>query len=172
MASDAPIPRASLSRTPSWIMVGFIIGAMFAYGVQREVARRTAAKPVSSPQAAPHASAPPRTEPPRSYTVLKDHASLTAIENVFTQYESQAVWHNDLTEVALWNAETGKYSEFFEVMRSGDEYYVRSIPHLTRAVIRQSAGPDLPLMFTEPVDWQLKRLKETSSAWWPPSTVP
>ena len=114
-------------------MVGFIAGALFAYGVRREVSRQDEAKSIPPP-----APAPVQAEPQHSSATLKDHASLTAIENIFAQYEGQAVWHNDLTEVALWSAETGKYSEFFEVMRSGDYFYFRSIPHLTRAVLRQN----------------------------------
>jgi hypothetical protein len=150
-------------------MVGFIIGAMFSYGVQREVARRDEAKAFPTQ---PVPTAPIKDEQPRSGAVLKDRASLTAIENIFAQYGEHAVWHNDITEVALWNAETNKFSEFFEVMRSGDVLYFRTIPHLTRAVIKPNPTPDLPLRFTEPADVQLKRLKENSSVWLPPSTEP
>lgn len=148
-------------------MVGFIIGAMFAYGVQRETARRNQSIPPPPPP-----PVPVKVEPQKSVAVIKDHASLTVIENVFKQYEDQAVWRNDITEVALWNAETNKFSELFEVMRSGEYYYYRTIPHLTRPVIRHNVNPDLPLRFTEPEDVQLKRLKETSSVWLPPSTDP
>ena len=165
--TDPKVPHPKLSKTPSWIMVGFIAGALFAYGVRREVARHDEAKLTPSTPAVTT-----QVEPPHSVSALKDRSSLTAIENIFTQYEGQAVWHNDLTEVALWNAETAKFSEFFEVMRSGDYYYFRTLPHLTRAVIRQTTDPNLPLRFTEPMDIQLKRLKETSSAWLPPSTEP
>jgi len=171
MTTDPKPPRETLSKTPSWIMVGFIIGVIFAYGVQREGTRRNSPKPVPPPTAAPVA-APAKTEPLRSDAALKNRASLSAIENIFTQYESQAVWHNDLSEVALWNAETGKYAECLEVMRSGEYYYVRTIPRLTRAVIRQTTDPAAPLLFTEPIDVQLKRLKENSSVWFPPSTEP
>jgi len=168
MSDTATKPsREKLSTTPSWIMVGFIIGAMFAYGVQREVARHNQLTPPPPP-----APAPVKVEPQKSAAAIKDRASLTAIENIFTQYESQAVWRNDITEVALWNAETNKFSEFFEVMRSGEYYYYRTLPHLTRPVIRHNVNPDLPLRFTEPEDVQLKRLKETSSVWLPPSTEP
>lgn len=165
--SDAKIPREKLSKTPSWIMVGFIIGAMFAYGVQSEVARRNQSVPPPPPS-----PMPAKAEPPKSVAVVKDHASLTAIENVFTQYERLAVWRNDISEFALWSAETNKFSEYFEVMRSGEYYYFRSIPHLTRPVLRYEQDTDLPLRFTEPEDVQLKRLKETSSVWLPPTTEP
>ena len=164
--ADPKTPRTKLSKTPSWIMVGFIIGAIFAYGVQRESARR------NEPKSIPLPAAVPKVEAQKNAAALKDHASLTAIENIFTQYQNQAVWHNDITEVALWNAETSKYDEFFEIMRSGELFYYRTIPHLTRAVIRHNVDPNSPLRFTEPIDVQLKRLKENSSVWFPPSTEP
>lgn len=168
MADDAPkVPQPKLSKTPSWIMVGFIAGALFAYGVQQQASRRAETKAV-----APIAPPPAPTEPARSGAALKDRASLTAIENIFVQFQEKAVWHNDLTEVALWNAETNKYSELFEVMRSGEYLYFRTLPHLTRAVIRQNVDPNCPLKFTEPIDAQLKHLKETSSVWLPPTTEP
>jgi hypothetical protein len=165
--ADTKTPREKLSKTPSWIMVGFIIGAMFAYGVQREVDRRSQSNPPETPP-----PAPVKVEPPKSAAALKDRASLSAIENVFTQYESQAVWRNDISEFALWNAETNKFTECFEVMRSGEYYYFRTIPHLTRPVIRHIVDPDSPLRFTEPEDVQINRLKETSSVWLPPTTEP
>jgi len=168
MADDTPkLPQPKLSKTPSWIMVGFIAGALFAYGVRQQISHQVETKPIG--QTTP---APVPAEAPHSSAALKDHASLLAIENIFAQYQEHAVWHNDLTEVALWNAETGKYSELFEIMRSGEYFYFRTIPHLTRAVIRQNVDPNAPLKFTEPIDVQLKRLKETSSVWLPPSTEP
>ena len=67
-------PREKLSKTPSWIMVGFIIGAMFAYGVQREVDRRNQPQKPEAPL-----PAPVKVEPPKSAAALKDRASLSAI---------------------------------------------------------------------------------------------
>jgi len=147
-------------------MVGFIIGALFATGVQREIDRRNQVKPPV---------APPRpfikVEAPKSISALKERTSLSAIENIFTQFREYAIWRNDLTEVALWNAETSRFTECFEVMRSGDYYYYRTIPALTRPVRRPNPAPDLPLRFTEPEDEQLRRLQQQPS-WLPPSTDP
>jgi hypothetical protein len=169
--ADTPEKRQDkLSKIPSWIMVGFIIGALFSLGVQRELAKREQQKPaVKQPVPEPAAV---KTPPPSSTTVLKEKTSLAAIENVFSQFESSAVWRNDVTEVALWNAETNKYSECFEVIRSGEAFYFRTIPQLTRPVIRPNLTPDLPLRFTEPEDVQMKRIKENNSVWLPPTTDP
>lgn len=167
--SDAPTtPKTKLSTAPSWVMVGFVLGAIFAYGVQREVDRRAQAKPPSAPAAA---TEPTKPGPPKADSPLKNRTSLAAIENIFEQYNSHAVWRNDITEVALWNAETDKFSECFEIMRSGDFYYFRTIPQLTRAVLKPNPAPDLPLRYTEPEDVQLRRLQQ-QPAWLPPSTDP
>lgn len=149
-------------------MVGFILGAIFAYGVQREVDRRARSKPPAMP---PVAAEPIKLEPPKAGALLKNRSSLAAIENIFEQYNTHAVWRNDITEVALWNAETDKFSECFEIMRSGDVYYFRTIPRLTRAVLKPNPAPDLPLRYTEPEDVQLRRLQQ-QPAWLPPSTDP
>ena len=168
--ADAPAaPKDKLSTVPSWIMVGFIIGAIFAVGVQREITRRDKEQAAAK---LPPPPPPPKVEVPPSLSAVKDRSSLSAIENVFVQYESNAVWRNDLTEVALWNAQTNKFSECFEVVRSGDVYYFRTIPHLTRPVIRPNMTPDLPLRFTEPEDEQMKRIKDHNSIWLPPTTDP
>lgn len=168
--SDTPISlKSKLSTTPSWIMVGFVIGALFAFGVDRELDRRNQTKSPATPM--PPASVPAKVEPQKSSSALKDRTSLSAIENIFAQYDSHAIWRNDLTEIALWNAETNKFSECFEVMRSGEYYYYRTIPSLTRPVLRPNPAPELPLRYTEPEDEQLKRLQQ-QPAWLPPSTEP
>lgn len=148
-------------------MVGFIIGALFAFGVQHEIDRRNQVK---SPVAPP--PSPVKIEQPKSISALTERTSLSAIESIFAQYNEHAVWRNDITEVALWSAETNKFTECFEVMRSGDLYYYRTIQSLTRPVRRPNPAPDLPLRYTEPEDEQVKRLQQQSSIWLPPSTDP
>lgn len=170
MSETTSTSKNKLSTTPSWVMVGFILGALFATGVQHEIERRGERKTDAAPAAAPAtAAAGPaglQPEPP-----VKSQSSLVAVENVFAQYNQHAVWRNDLTEIAIWNADTNRFSECFEVMRSGDCFYYRSIPGLTRPVIRPNPAPDLPLRYTEPEDEQLKRLQQ-QSIWLPPSTDP
>lgn len=168
--SDAPArPKDKLSTIPSWIMVGFIAGALFSLGVQRELSRREHEKAAA---AQPPPPPPVKQEPLPSLSALKDHTSLSAIENIFGEFEANAVWKNDLTEVALWNAQTNKFSECFEIVRSGDTFYFRTIPSLTRPVVRPNMTPDLPLRFTEPEEVQMTRIKANNSIWTAPSTDP
>ena len=130
--------KAKLSRTPSWVMLGFILGALFVYVLMR---RQEAARPstvsvriVDAPK-----PAPPRAAP-----------ALTTIEAVFEVWGEHAVWSGNTTEVALWNKEAGQFSDYYEVRRIAGVNYFRSIPELSRRVIRHGRElPDSPLQFTE-----------------------
>ena len=72
----------------------------------------------------------------------------TDVEAVFAQWDRYAIWENDVTEVAYWNEETRSFSNFFEVLRLGDRLFFRSIPQLTRPLIRRGVEAHSPLLFT------------------------
>jgi hypothetical protein len=133
-----PISTAKMSKTPSWIMLGFLLGAAFV-----------AALPPLRKQPAPEvatmrAVAPPKPAEPR------DPPQLTTIEAVFAEWGKHAVWSDDVTEVALWNSRDKAYTDFYEVRRIGDAYYFRTIPRLTRRILsRGKPIPESPLLFTE-----------------------
>ena len=128
-ASQRPIPRSRLSKTPSWITLGFVMGALFVWSLPKPEEKPPATSPVP--------------------TVHLERPKLTEIEAVFAEWGAGAVWENDLTEVALWDVEKHSYSLFYEVLRNGDTYYFRSIPHLTRPLLNRNVNPQAPLLFTE-----------------------
>jgi len=142
--SDQDSPRGSHegrparpSRTPSWVMLGFLFGGLVVYAMMRP----RQAVPTT---AAPAPAAVPAPEAPRAAP------SLTTIEAVFQEWGSGAVWHANTTEVALWNSRDRAFSEFYEVRRAGGVNYFRSIPALTRRIIRRGKEtPECPLQFTE-----------------------
>ena len=140
--SDPKPRRESLSKTPSWIMLGFVIGCIVAFTVKQQFfslpnppAPVVTTKQVESPE-------PVRKPEPA-------HAPLSEMEAIFYQWRGNAVWLHDITEVAFWDRETNKYSEYVEVMRSGDETYFRTIPQLTRPLIDE-VPLNAPIRFTEP----------------------
>jgi len=131
---EAPVPPSRLSKTPSWISLGFLLGALFV------LALRTGEDAMKSER--------PATAPP---TLVKlERPKLLEIEAVFADYGHHAQWHNDLTEVALWDTAKRGYTQFYEVVRSGDTYYFRSIDKLTRPVFTQGVPRDCPMVFTQP----------------------
>ncbi len=136
---EAPKARPSisqLSKTPSWVMLGFLLGALFVWRLPHRDAPLPA-RPVVL--ATPEPARP--SEPPQ----------ISTIEAVFSEWSSYAVWDNDVTQVAMWNSAVGDFAECYEVRRVGDTYYFRTIPHLTNRVIRHGKAlpPECPLRFTE-----------------------
>lgn len=127
-----------LSKTPSWVMLGFVLGGLFVYAMMR---RDEPTPPAAVPVRFVEAPKPPAPRRPMT---------LSTIEAVFSVWGKYATWTDDLTEVALWNKEERKFSEFYEVRRIGGAYYFRSIPELSRRVVRHGKElPDSPLQFTE-----------------------
>ena len=132
-----PVATAKLSKTPSWIMLGFLLGAAFV------VALPPLRKP---PPAMPAPAVVTDSEPPPP----RDPPQLTTIEAVFAVEEEYALWTDDVTEVALWNSRDHAFSDFYEVRRMGPARYFRTIPTLTRRIIQHGKPrPASPLQFTQ-----------------------
>lgn len=138
--SNYPLAGATvkMSKTPSWVMLGFVLGALFVYALMRHDEPKT---PSSVSVRIIDASKPAG---PREATPL------TTIEAVFAVWGEHAVWWGDTTEVALWNKQERKFADYYEVRRIAGIYYFRSIPELTRRIIRHGKElPDSPLQYTE-----------------------
>jgi hypothetical protein len=130
-------PQPRMSMTPSWIMLGFVLGALFVVALP-PFENEKPSPPVERPEP-PEPAAPPT--PPQ----------ISTVEAVFAEWGENAVWDDNVTEIALWNTGSNRFSDFFEVRRHGDLYYFRSIPRLTRRVINHGKPLPLncPLQFTE-----------------------
>ncbi len=120
------------SMAPSWVLLGFVVGAVFVWMLPRSAA----------PSAVSRIEAPP-------VAVAKTPPQIAVIEAVFAEWGSAASWENDVTEVALWSGETKSFSICFQVLRTGGQYFFRSIPRLTRPVLTRGVRDDSPLQFTE-----------------------
>jgi hypothetical protein len=120
------------SQIPSWVSLGFALGALFVMAL---------------PKRAPEATAPAPEEPP----VVKaaPQARISTIEAVFSDWGHLAQWTGSTTQVGLWDPGTRSYADFFEVLRVGDALYFRSIPSLTRPPLRLGIPPECPLEFAE-----------------------
>lgn len=145
------LPRQPPSKVPSWIMLGFVIGALFVWLLKREFAPAVLAPEASNKLESPATpelrpvvlQAPPegaaRIDPP-----------LTTIEAIWAEYGHYAVWQNDITEVAFWNTATSSFRDCFQITRRGDQVYFRSIPRLTWPVIDTPGATRSPIQFTTP----------------------
>ncbi len=129
---DYPTPASKMSKVPSWVSVGFVLGALFVLALPKP-------KPV-----------PPQVKLVEVVRPAPQETKLTTIEAVFAEWGSSAVWSNDTTEIAYWNPGTQEFSEFYEVWRIANRYYFRSIPRLTRkTIVRGQRAAECPLQFTE-----------------------
>lgn len=142
---NAELPRhtrppspSKMSKTPSWITVGFLLGVLFMWALPTREKKETRAEPMD--QVAPSVPLAPRPPP-----------QLTTIEAVFEQWKEHAVWSDGTTEVAFWNPQERAFTDFYEVRRYGnDTYFFRTIPALTRRIITHGKPlPESPLQFTE-----------------------
>lgn len=134
----APTP-APLSKTSSWVTVGFLLGAATVWAYLSHQERLAPAAPVTL------------SEWPAKKQF--DRAPLTEIEAVFFKYQEHAVWERNLTEVVMWRGDTQTFSEWYEVRRVGEDFYFRSILHISanRRLITHGKplAADVPLRFTE-----------------------
>lgn len=141
--SDAKPPREALSRIPSWIMVGGVVGCILTLTVQREIS-----SPPASTKTPPPAVTRP-VEPTPTPTPARPELGLVEMEELFGTYHELAVWRHGITEVAFWNPATNEYSIFVEVLKNGDDYFFRTLPALTRPINESLNDPNVPMRFTE-----------------------
>ena len=128
-----PVSASRLSKTPSWITLGFVLGVLFVWALPHDESKGRS----------------PRGEKPVVSTVQLERPRLTEIEAVFADWERYAVWQDDVTEVAYWDTEKRSYTIFYEVFRRDGNYYFRSIPRLTRPILKRGVPEQSPLEFTE-----------------------
>jgi hypothetical protein len=134
MDEESPPPAGKPSQVPSWVMLGFALGALFVLALPRHAPVEAEARAAEPPSPVPTRSVPP---------------PISTIEAVFAGWDKYAVWSNDTTEVALWNPDTKAYSDCYEVLKMGDAYYFRSITRLSRPVLAHGVPEGSPLQFTE-----------------------
>ena len=148
-----PPSPSQLSKIPSWISLGFVLGALFVWALP-----------------APEVEIPPPPDPvetaPVTPPVRSGPAPLSDIEAVFEVWGRYAIWYNDLSEVALWDTETKAYARYYEVLRSGDSYYFRTIDRLTRPILTHGVLVESPLQFTETEAMRAEWLRETREEDW------
>lgn len=129
-----------------------MLGALFVWMIARDEPLPRAVSNIATVAVLPPA---PRVQ-----------ADLTEIEAVFAERGGAAVWENDLTEVALWSGATKSFARFYEILRSGGNYYYRPIDRLTRPVLSHGISADSPLQFTETEATRQQWLRENAEENW------
>ncbi|MCC6414598.1 MAG: hypothetical protein IT582_01640 [Opitutaceae bacterium] len=147
-----PPPPSRLSKTPSWLMLGFVLGAGFVWLLPRPGPRII--------------EVPVKDNTPPPLIALSTKPDLSELEAVWNDWQQYAVWDNDRTEVAMWDAAVGKYARFYEVLRVDGVFYFRSIPTLTRPVLTHGVSTSAPLLFTEPDGRREEWLRQHDEETW------
>jgi hypothetical protein len=141
---EAPPPsRPKPSKIPSWIMLGFVLGALFVWALPNPRAPR--ASPTPTPPAVP----------PLAFGT---HPRFTEVEAAFERWKEYALWADDVTYVCLWDsAETRTFRDCFQVLRRGDDLFYRSVPRPRDLRAREGVPEECPLQFLNPVP-EVRRL--------------
>jgi len=134
--NSPPSARSKPSKIPSWIMLGFVLGALFVRALPRPREAVTRTPPVT-----PVLSAPPAAVHPR----------FSEVEASFTEWQQYAVWAGDVTYVVMWDGETKKFRDCYEVLRRSDDLFFRSVPRPKGLRAIESVPDNSPLQFLNPV---------------------
>lgn len=130
------------SLTPLWLTLGFAGGLAFGWAALRDAsASRAAAAPVIEK------STP--VEPDRAANPV-NAGTLRAVEQMFERWGGYAVWENDVTEIAAWDARRKRHADFYAVLRHDGRFYFRSLTVLSRPLIDHGVSTTMPIAFTEP----------------------
>ncbi|MEI8088339.1 MAG: hypothetical protein WCG63_01970 [Opitutaceae bacterium] len=136
---------------PSWVMLGFIVGVLFVWALPNRQSASASALPVA-----------PSLE-------VQATSRVTTIEAVFAEWGHFAAWHQDRTEIALWNSETQAFSDCYEVLRNDGAFYFRSITRLTHPQLTHGPQANLencPIQFTETAAQRSAWLGEKNQETW------
>jgi len=160
MDEDSPPktqPQDKPSPIPSWVSLGFVMGALVVLALPRRPSSSPAQPQSVLPSVSIQSTAPirPLAPPP-----------LSTIEAVFADWGDHAIWSKDVTEVALWDTRTKEFTECYEVVRVAGAYYFRSIPHLTRPVLTHGVQENSPLQFTETEEQRQEWLNDARKQSW------
>ena len=155
---DAP-PPAKPSPVPSWVILGFILGGLCVYTFFRS------AHPVAP---SPSAAAAETPAPEAIHPVLRAQplSRFLAVQELFAQSASYAVWENDTTQISVYDPDLGQFGECYEVTRRGEDYYFRTITSLTRPILTHGVPKNSLVEFTETAASRAQWLKDVSDENW------
>lgn len=145
------VDRKNLSVVPSWLMVGFVIGVVTMWLFR---------SPPTEPQselmpASPAVEDVIATDANKSETPGRSTVALA--EALFDTHRDWVFWNEDKTQIALWNSEAMGFTDHFEVIRTLEGDYFRSIREFTRLPLPGYGPPNSPILFTETLEQRYKR---------------
>ncbi len=137
---------AGNNRAPAWMTLGFALGLGFAGIYLRTKSTVTVPEVPAAPTVLPNAPGRPMQVVPN---LPHDATTLGEVELQFRTWGGYAIWQNNVTQFALWNASTDSYGDFYEVRRSSRLYYFRTLPREDWPLIDHGEVVRCPLWFAE-----------------------
>ena len=147
--------RLKPSLIPSWVMLGFILGALCVWALPHPKESGPPPAPVEI-RAAPVAPAPRHSD----------------IEALFSEWGRYAVWADDKTYICTWDPTTQTFANCFEVLRRGDVLYFRTIERPRNLRVIEGVPDKSPLEFLNPVPDRTLRWERPSPPEQPPPEKP
>lgn len=130
--------RPKPSTIPSWVTLGFILGALFVWALPRSKEPLTPAPP------------PEFRSPPTSVVATPPRQS--DVEALFSKWGPRyALWADDVTYVCMYDQASGTFRDCFEVVRRGDTLYFRTVERPGNLRARDDVPVDSPLEFLNPI---------------------
>lgn len=145
--------------TPLWLTVGFASGLLFGWFAFHEEKPKIHVAPPLVVKASPEPSPRPA-----------DAATLQAVEATFERWGGYAVWEDDRTELAVWNARRKSHADFYEIRREKGLFFFRTLPALSRPLVDHGVSARLPIRFTEP-EWMREQFYRENPHY-DPATAP
>lgn len=131
-----PASRPKPSKIPSWIMLGFLMGALFVWALPRPRPASPAPAPVTPVISAPASATHPR---------------FSDLEASFLEWQQYALLSGERGYVVMWDAESRSFRDCYEVLRRSDEFFFRSVPRPRNLRAREDVPANSPLQFLIPV---------------------
>ena len=145
------------SQIPSWIMVGFVIGALTMWAFQSGGPAELVAEAERAEAELPEVEKPEVLEGGFNPMAREDQPSIELVAALFDEFREYAFWSNGRTEIAAWNGKTLSFSNRFEVLEQDGRTYFRPISSFSRLPL-EGYGPDAsPLLFTETAEQRATR---------------
>lgn len=156
--TDYDAPPKKPSHVPSWVMLGFVLGALTVWSLLDTSPRATVATDESG---APPAATTTRDDPTAENPLARpDRPSIEIVEALLELYRPFVFWDRGLTQIAVWNGRTAAYTDYFEVISTETGTYFRSLEALTWWPIENYGPEESPIRFCETNEMRLRRFRE------------
>ena len=156
--------EAKSSSIPLWLTAGFVAGLGVAWLLNSSRATPPVAEITEAAQANQSATPVTRGALPPIPDMPRAEAQLGQVEEFFMSWGGYCTWKNNVSQFVLWNGESNRHSDFYEVRRSNRTYYFRTLAKPDWPLIDHGTLVRSPMGFAEPPEVRKKYYDEHPNA--------